>query len=154
MNAPEIVRVVSARRGFSTLETLIALSLFAIVLLAEGGLFMLAITSGTAAENASIATDLARARLEQLRALPASGLAGQDGVTSVEQVPPGRGRSYTIRTAVTPDGADFLDLTVTVTWQVAFGSACAAGGPGQECRGSLVTRTRTLQTRVRREDVP
>jgi Tfp pilus assembly protein PilV len=154
VNAPEIVRVASARRGFSTLETLIALSLFSVVLLAQGGLFMLAITSGTAAESASIATNLARARLEQLRALPASELAGQDGVNSVEQVPPGRGRSYTIRTAVTPDDTEFLDLTVTVTWQVVFGSACAAGGPGPECRGSLVTRTRTLQTRIHREDVP
>ena len=39
------------------------------------------------------------------------------------------------------------DLTVTVTWQLAYAAACAAG-PGTSCAGTPGTYARTLQTRV------
>lgn len=150
MSTRAMVRGGSPRHGFGTVETLIALSLFSVVLLSLGGLFMLAIASGTAAETASIATNLARARLEQLRALPASALARENDAASAEQVPSGRGRPYTIRTLI--DGSDpaFLDITVTVSWQVAYGSACASGASKAGCAGRQVTQSRTLQTRVLR----
>ena len=148
MNTREIVRGASTRHGFGTVEILVALSLFSVALLSLGGLFMLAIASGTAAESASIATNLARARLEQLRALPTSALAQENDTTSAEQVPSGQGRRYTIRTAV--DGSDpaFLDVTVTVSWQVAYGSACSSGVSKSGCTGRQVVQSRTLETRV------
>ena len=137
-----------SRDGFGTIEILIALSLFSVVLLSLGGLFMLAVASGTAAESASVATNLARARLEQLRALPPSAVARENDVTSVQQVPPGRGRPYTIRTLV--DGSDpaFLDVAVSVSWQMSYGSACASGASEAGCAGRRVTQSRTLRTRV------
>jgi type II secretory pathway pseudopilin PulG len=142
-----------SRRGFGTLETLVALSLFSIVLVSVGGLFMLSISSGAMAEGGAVATNLARARMEILRTLPASGILEQDGATTVERVPPVRGRPYTIHTTARTVEPGFLDLTVSVTWQVVFGSACGAlVRPG--CRGSAATQTRTLETRVRHEDAP
>jgi Tfp pilus assembly protein PilV len=148
MNIRAIGPADSPRCGFGTIEILIALSLFAVVLLSLGGLFMLAIASGAAAESASVATNLARARLEQLRALPASALPRENDATSMQQVPSGLGRPYTIRTFV--DGSDpaFFDVTVTVSWRMSYGSACASRASGAGCTGRQATKSRTLQTRI------
>lgn len=143
-----------SQRGFGTLETLVALSLFGIVLVSVGGLFMLSISSGAMAESGAVATNLARARMEMLRALQTSGIVAQDDTTAVERVPPGRGRPYTIHTTARTTEPGFLDLTVSVTWQVAVGSACGAPARPAGCTGSVVTQTRTLNTRVRHEDAP
>jgi len=141
-------------RGFGTIEILVALSLFSTVVLSLGGLFLLALSSGASAESASIASNLARARLEVLHSLPPSVIIGEDGRIVVEQVPPGQGRPYTVHTNVDTSTPGFLDITVTVSWQVAYGSACAAGTAGTGCAGKVVTQSRTLETRIGSEQYP
>ena len=136
--------------GFGTVEVLVALSLWSFVLLSLTGLFMVALSAGTVAETSSVATNLARARLEEVRSMPPEAMAEVDGTTSEQQVPPGRGRPYTVHTSVDTSHPGFLDVTVTVTWQVAYGSACASGAQGATCVGKSVTQRRTLQTRLRR----
>jgi len=141
-------------RGFGTIEILVALSLFGVVVLSLGGLFLLALSSGASAESASIATNLARARLEVLRSLPPSAITGEDGRIVVEHVPPGQGRPYTVHTSVDTSTPGLLDVTVTVSWQVAYSSACAAETAGTGCVGKLVPQSRTLETRIGSQESP
>ena len=136
--------------GFGTLEVLIALSLLSVALLSLSGLFMVALSAGTAAENSSVAANLARARLEELLAMTPSKIAAEDGATSLEQSSPGSGRTYQVHTAVDSAHPDFLDVTVTVTWRATFGSACASGRPGPACVGAAREQARTLEARVKR----
>jgi Tfp pilus assembly protein PilV len=139
----------SPEQGIGTIEVLVVFSLFGLTLMGIVGLHTIAISTGTAAETSSIATNLARARLEELLALPPARILEQAGTQVVAQVPPGQGRAYTIQTAVDASNPARLDIAVTVTWHVAFGAACA-GGPTGGCAGRPVTLTRTLQTRIRR----
>jgi len=133
--------------GFTTIEMVIVMSLFGFVLISLVGLHLLALSAGAAAEASSIAANLARARMEELLAVPPEILKGQDGAEVRRQVPPGQGRTYAVRTTVAAPDPARLDLTVTVSWQLAYGAACAAG-PGADCAGSQVTYSRALQTRV------
>lgn len=135
-------------RGIGTIEVLVVFSLFGLTLMGIVGLHTIAISTGTAAETSSIATNLARARLEELLALPPAKILEQASTQVVAQVPPGQGRAYTIQTVVDAANPARLDITVTVTWDVVFGAACA--GPTGGCAGRPVTLTRTLQTRIRR----
>ena len=144
----------SAECGLGTIEILVALTLFSVAMVGVGGMFMLSLSSGVAAETASIAMNLARARLETLRTIPAAMLLAENDNTSIAQVPPGQGRPYTIHTTVRRAGAGFLDITVTVGWQVAYGGGCASGNAPATCAGGLVMQTRTLETRVRGPDAP
>lgn len=139
-----------AERGMTTIEGVIVLSLLAIVLLGVTGLHTLAISTGTAAETSSIATNLARARLEEVLALPPSEIPDQNNTQAQEQVPPGQGPTYTIRTAVDAPDPTRLDIAVTVTWQVTYNGACAARARGAVCTGNTATYSRTLRTRVYR----
>lgn len=132
--------------GLTTIEMVIVLSLFAFVLVSLVGLHLVALSAGTTAETSSIAVNLARARMEELLALPPDRLTEQDDTKKRVEVPPG-GRAYLVHTGVVAPDPALLDLTVTVTWQVPFGAACAARLSGN-CAGSVVTYTRTLQTRV------
>lgn len=135
--------------GIGTIEVVIALSLFGLALVGLFGLQMVALSAGTIAETSSIATNLARARMEALRSLSSAEIVAQNGAETIQQVAPGRGRSYRVQTLVNASDPARLDLTVTVTWQVATGSGCA-GGLAAGCAGSTVTYTRTLQTRMKR----
>ena len=110
---------------------------------------MLTISAGAIAETSSIATTLARARLEAVRSFPPAEILAQNGAETIQQVPPGRGRAYRVQTTVDASDPARLDIIVTVTWQVARGSSCA-NGPGAGCTGKTVTYTRTLQTRIKR----
>jgi hypothetical protein len=130
----------------------IVLALFGIVAVSLVGLHMIAISAGTAAETSSIAANLARERMEELLSLTSARIIEQNGSQVLQQVPVGQGRIYTVHTAVVAPDPSRLDITVEVTWQLAYGSACAAGGPGAGCAGTQATYTRTLQTRVRRTD--
>jgi Tfp pilus assembly protein PilV len=133
--------------GFTTIETVIVIALFGIVLISLVGLHLVALSAGTAAETSTIAANLARARMEELLALPPDTLKDQNNAEARRQIPADGGRTYTVHTTVeSPDPAR-LDLTVTVTWQLARAGACAAG-PGTNCAGNPVTYSRTLQTRV------
>ncbi len=142
-------RTLSRERGIGTIETLVVFSLFGFALMGIVGLHMVAVSTGTAAETSSIATNLARARLEDLLALSPAQILEQNNVEVVQQVPPGQGRTYSVRTTVDASKPTQLDITVTATWDVAFGAACA-GGPQSRCSGRPVTFTRTLQTRIKR----
>jgi Tfp pilus assembly protein PilV len=135
-------------RGMTTIEGVIVLSLLAIVLLGVTGLHSLAISTGTAAETSSIATNLARARLEEVLALPPSEIPDQNNTQSQEQVPPGEGPTYTIHTTVDAPDPTRLDIAVTVTWRVTYTGACAAQSRGAVCTGNTATYSRTLRTRV------
>ncbi len=136
--------------GITTIESMIVLSLLGIVLLGVTGLHMLAVSTGTAAEASSIATNLARARLEELLALPPSEIIQQNNTEGLEQVSSGQGRTYVVHTTVDAHDPTRLDITVTVSWQVAYNSACASWVPGVKCTPRTVTYTRTLQTRIYR----
>ncbi len=142
-------RTRSRQRGTGTIEILVVFSLFGLALVGIVGLHMVAVSTGTAAETSSIAMNLARARLEEVLSLPSAQMLAQDHTQVVERVPPGQGRTYWVRTTVDTSDPARLDIKVTVTWQVAFGAACA-GGPEGSCAGSPVTFTRTLQTRIKR----
>ncbi len=134
-------------RGFTTIEMVIVLSLFGFVALSLVGLHLVAISAGTAAETSTIAANLARARMEALLAFPREKLREQNNTEERRQIPRG-GRTYTLRTTVVHADPARLDLTVTVTWQLALGAACAGTGLEGECAGSHVTYSRTLQTRI------
>ena len=138
--------------GFTTIEMVIVLSLFGFVLVSLVGLHLVALSAGTAAETSTIAANLARARMEALLALPPENLKEQNGAEVRRQIPPGQGRTYVVHTAVMAPDPARLDLTVTVSWQLAYGAACS--GSSAECAGNQVTYSRTLQTRVRAADQP
>jgi len=141
-------RMPHSERGITTIEGVIVLSLLGFVLLGLTGLHILAISTGTAAETSSIATNLARARLEEILALPPAEIIQQNDTQSLEQVPAGAGRTYTIRTAVDETDSNRLDIAVTVTWQVTYNAACVARARDAACTGSTATYTRTLRTRI------
>jgi Tfp pilus assembly protein PilV len=135
--------------GVGTIEVLVVFSLFGVALAAIVGLHMVAISAGAAAETSSVATNVARARLEELRSLPPAEILKQDGTEVVERVPADRGPAYTTHTTVDASDPARLDITVRVTWDVPFGAACAVRGE-RECAGSVRTLARTLETRIRR----
>lgn len=132
--------------GLTTIELVIVLSLFGFVLISLVGLHLVALSAGTTAETSSIAVNLARARMEELLALPPGNLKDQNDTEKRVEVPRG-GRAYVVRTGVVAPDPAWLDLTVTVAWQVSFAAACAAR-LSDNCAGSVQTNTRTLQTRV------
>jgi len=141
------VRTRPEELGLTILESVIVLSLLMIVLLGVTGLHLLAISAGNAAEASTIASNLARARLEELLALPPSQIIQQNNTETAERVPSGQGRTYTVRTGVEAPDRTRLDITITVSWGQAYTSSCASGA-GAACPGSTATYTRTLQTRV------
>jgi Tfp pilus assembly protein PilV len=141
------------KSGFGTIEMVIVLTLFGVVAVSLVGLQMIAISAGTAAETSSIAANLARERMEELLSLTPAQIIEQDGTQVSQQVPEGHGRLYVVHTAVVAPDPSRLDIVVKVTWQLAYGSACAGGDPGAGCAGSHTTYTRTLQTRIRRPNV-
>jgi Tfp pilus assembly protein PilV len=144
-----IERMRSRERGIGTIEVLVVFSLFGFALVGIVGLHMVAVSAGTAAETSSIATNLARAHLEELLSLPPAQILEQNDTQVVEQLPTSQGRTYTVHVTVVASDPARLDIMVTVTWHVAFGAACAGRREGG-CAGSPVTFTRTLQTRINR----
>lgn len=136
--------------GFGTLEVLVSLWLFSIVLVAITGLMVGSISTGATAEASSIASNLARQRLEE-----ASAVVTQSGMPPVAS-PPGTvvspgGRPYTVTTIFADLGNNVVNILVTVSYQVSYGSSCVADATGHaSCTGNTRTYERTLQTRVRR----
>ena len=141
------------KSGFGTIEMVIVLTLFGVVAVSLVGLQMIAISAGTAAETSSIAANLARERMEELLSLTPAQITEQNDTQLLQQVPAGLGRVYTVHTAVVAPDPSRLDIRVEVTWQLAYGSACATGVSGAGCAGSQTTYTRALQTRIRRPNV-
>jgi Tfp pilus assembly protein PilV len=94
--------------GFSIIETLIALSIFTIGILAVATLVLSSIGENASARRITEATALAEARLEQLVTLPYGEIAS-DTVTQ---------GAYTVDWDVTEDVIvdDTKSITVTVSW--------------------------------------
>ena len=65
-----MVRVVHDRRGFTLLEVLIALIVFAVGLLGIAGMMIASIRGNTFASRLSAATNLAQDKIEELRNVP------------------------------------------------------------------------------------
>ena len=78
----------SDERGFSLIEALIATGILAVSLVSLAGLFGLAIRSNIAARSTTTATVLAQQKLEELRALPWTGL-NQSPANALEENTPG-----------------------------------------------------------------
>ncbi|MGQ0549617.1 MAG: type IV pilus modification PilV family protein [Armatimonadota bacterium] len=149
-----VARIVGRRNrqsGFTTLEVLVALSLFSYVLVAIIGLLIGSVSTGATAEASSIASNLARQRLEEL-----SGVVAQSGIPAPAPTPmgiavPAGGRTYTVATTLSDLGNNVVNVQVTVSYQVTYASACVATAAGGEsCTGNTRTYDRVLQTRVRR----
>ena len=94
--------------GLTTIEMVVVLTLFGIVLVSLMGLHLIGLSAGTAAETSSIAANLARAPMEELLALPPVKLSRQDNVELRRQFPADGGRVYTVprwlKLPIRPDG--------------------------------------------------
>lgn len=138
--------------GFGTIEAIVSLSLFAMVLVGIIGLMIASISAGATAEASSIASNLARQRIEEVAADIARRGAAAIVTSQVEiRVPPG-GRPYTVVAIPTAVGGNAVDISVTASYQVSYGSACASGAAAgtEVCTGNVRTYSRSLRTRVLR----
>ncbi len=131
--------------GFGTIEIIIAVSLFSFVLISIIGLLVGSMSAGTAAEGFSIASNLARERLDQVT----NDIAERGVPSYYPSTASVGGHTYTFTTTQTDLGNNLTNVAVQVDFQVAFGSACAEGPSGQTCAGNVRTYSRTVQTRVR-----
>ena len=94
--------------GFSIIETLIALSIFSIGILAVATLVLSAIGENASARRITEATALAEGRLEQLMALPYDTIAGGNTTAGAYQV------DWNVAEDVIV--AQTKSITVTVSW--------------------------------------
>ncbi len=133
--------------GFGTIEIIVALSLFSFVLISIIGLLMGSMSAGATAEGFSVASNLARERVDQV----ANDIAQRGAPSSYPLTVTVGGRAYTLSPPTLTDLPNNLtNVAVQVDFRVAFGSACAEGPSGQTCTGNVRTYSRTVQTRVRR----
>ncbi len=95
-------------RGFTLNEVMIALSIFAIGILAVASLMISSINENTSARKVTEATTLAEIHLERLMALPYESIAADETTDG----------AYSISWDVAEDEvvANTKSLTVTVTW--------------------------------------
>lgn len=132
--------------GVGTIEVLVSLTLFSLVLVGLIGLMIGSMSTGATAESFSIASNLARHRLDQVADdVRRSGVSG--AYPSTIDV---GGRTYTFTTTLANLAANLVNVQVRVDYQVVYGSACAHDGSGPVCTGNVRTYFRTLQTQVRR----
>jgi Tfp pilus assembly protein PilV len=94
--------------GFSIMETLIALSIFSIGILAVATLVLSAIGENASARRITEATALAEDRLEQLMALPYDTIAGGNSTEGAYQV------NWNVAEDIIV--AETKSITVTVSW--------------------------------------
>jgi prepilin-type N-terminal cleavage/methylation domain-containing protein len=99
-------------RGFTLLEVLSAMTLFALVAAAVGALATASMVHTIQNRHATTAAELAQRELEDLRALPYASIAGG---TSTEVV---AGQSYTVVTTVQADtpASGMSRINVQVNW--------------------------------------
>lgn len=109
----------NAEKGFSTLEALVAMGVFAIVMLGIGSLPVTAIHANLRARNVTAAMNLARDKVEELRHAGYASLAtGSDGTWLTEGGEKGGdgthySRAWTVSSGTAPDARE---VTVTVEW--------------------------------------
>jgi prepilin-type N-terminal cleavage/methylation domain-containing protein len=99
-------------RGFSLLEVLSAMTLFALVAAAVGALATTSMVYTIQNRHASTAAQLAQRQLEDLRALPYASIAGGTSTSVVA------GQSYTVITSVQANvpAAGMSRISVQVNW--------------------------------------
>jgi general secretion pathway protein I len=100
------------QRGFSLLEVLSAMTLFALVASAVGALATTSMVFTIQNRHATTASQLAQRQLEDLRALPYTTITGGTSTAVVG------GQSYTIVTSVQEDvpAAGMSSINVQVNW--------------------------------------
>jgi len=103
--------------GFGMIEVLIAVALYGIALVSLMGLLITSVTAGAIGDSSAVAVNLARQRIEALTPLPLPFLLAQNGSVTTERVPNGQGRPYVLTVAMNDQPA-YVDVTVTVTWNV------------------------------------
>ncbi len=112
---------ITRQEGFSLIEVLVAVALYAVALISLFGLLITSVTAGAIGESSAVAVNLARQRLEALTARDIQTIIAEDcvppGDTSQHQVPAGQGRVYTLTVACAVQLA-YLDVSVTARWTV------------------------------------
>jgi prepilin-type N-terminal cleavage/methylation domain-containing protein len=100
------------QRGFSLVEVLASVTLFAIVSSAMGLLATQSMRRTTENRHSTAAVLIAQQELERLRGLDYPSLAGGTYGTTMG------GQSYSVNTAVTPNSPDpnMSEVVVTVSW--------------------------------------
>lgn len=109
-----ILRPYLIHRGFTLVETLVAVVIFTVGLLGIAGLTLVIIRGNTFSNMVTTATVLAQDKLEDLRHTDYSALSSGSETTTQNHI------AYTRRwdiTANTP-AASMTTINVTITWQV------------------------------------
>jgi type IV pilus assembly protein PilV len=116
----------SAEGGFTLIEVLIGVSIFAIGMLAVAGLQMVSVRNTTVGNVTSQATMLAHQKMEEIKATPFADLATMDPVENNldENGNPGGGifnRTTTITAPAAPLGDHVRQVQVQVQWNAVHG---------------------------------
>jgi Tfp pilus assembly protein PilV len=109
----------NSEKGFTTLEALVAMGIFAVVMLGIGSLPVTVIHANLRARHVTAATNLARDKIEELRHGGYSDLAaGSDGTLLTESSDKGGNRAYYSRTWAVSSGSIPVskEVLVTVEW--------------------------------------
>lgn len=106
------------QRGFSLLEVLSAMTLFALVASALGGLATTSMTFTMQNKHATLAAMIGQQQLEDLRSLPYASILPSSTIVTMQ------GQAFTVATGVIADSpaANMKDITVTVSWTGPEGS--------------------------------
>jgi prepilin-type N-terminal cleavage/methylation domain-containing protein len=99
-------------KGFSLIETLVCIAIFALVAAAVGSLLSTSFLAEGWNANQAVAVTVAQQELEHRRSLSYADV--QSGVATYVQ----RGRTFTVTTIVREDqpAANMKEITATVTW--------------------------------------
>ncbi|HEV2763597.1 MAG TPA: hypothetical protein VGV38_11520 [Pyrinomonadaceae bacterium] len=133
-------RQVSGQRGFSIMETVIALLLMMIVGLAATSLFMFAVKYNSGANDRAMSLAVAQRRLEQLRQLSFShaSLAATDADGNTETVVEAD-RRYSLTTIITNDSSTIKTIRIDV-------APVSAAGTWATQAVTLMTRRASTET--------
>jgi len=104
---------ISANRGFTLIEVLVAVFLLTVALLGTAALTTTVIKGNSLSQRSTTATTLAKDKLEELKARSFTSLSG--GTDSWNAEGTTGGTAYYTRTW-TVTGTDPKTITVTVTW--------------------------------------
>jgi len=105
------------QRGFTIVETLIALSILLVGFLATSMLHVAAARGNTVARNRTIATILAYEHIERLQRL------SFENIVSGTDAPALNGRQFSRTWTITGAGANSKTVAVTVSWTDQWGTA-------------------------------
>ena len=123
--APRTLTRVRGHDGFTLIEVLVSLVLFAIAILGIVGVFLTVVSAGAIGEGAATAFSLARACSESLQSQgylyvttfmnPADPCASPPGLANPITVPT-LGRSYSLQATLTNLTATSVDIVVRASW--------------------------------------